>query len=643
MMRLSYLLGLQTLQALALLVLLLLVTNNVALGVGAQPTSAVPLPHGTPAAAVSPSVSQVPGLKSLVPAAAPAPKAVAGAAPATPAATLGCTPGSPNELSWASNVSVVFSTPLNYLPAPNQVGQFDNAIQITITTTYPGMDIVEAYMTVWAVGWNNGVLTSTEPSAPGVWTFQNNSQNYQQATGQLNNYKYFPPGSTVYFNLTLVQESVNGVNWLYSPCADGILPANSNDYPTWEYTMGGGWPSTTFTNDINITAVPNIFAGIQPSSDQAVLLYLNSANLSNDLIGGANLHYSLTNSTGTFTGGWYFLPKNSTYESLADGVGIGPFAPDTTVKFWIQAWVLWDGGAVNYIFYQNFTYKVSFGGTWCDAAPGFYHYISLNSTPANATLYPLKVITVPALTEINITILSLSANTTIAYAYVDFNETYEGVAEGGDVLMTAINATSQYTGNSEDQPLDASALPFLEPGMNFSFYVTAFDSLRCEIRSDTYHIVTVKAPPPTRDRKTYFYVVVENASAGEFVPGVPVNISNATWTDLTQTNLLGFAYPNLTSSDVPAYLNYGYYNVTVIYKGQTQSIDYDLTPTSNKTLTFIFTVTTMSPPVYAAAVPVDSLGLYFGLAAAAVAVIPIYNLWRDQRRKAEAEEKRITL
>ncbi|MDE1822233.1 MAG: hypothetical protein KGJ23_14200 [Euryarchaeota archaeon] len=250
---------------------------------------------------------------------------------------------------------------------------------------------------------------------------------------------------------------------------------------------------------------------------------------------------------------------------------------------------------------------------------------------------------------LNLTISSRNTTTAIAYAYVFFNETYNGQALSGVVLMNEENSTVFYTGDGTqiNDPSDIGPFP---PGVNITLFVLAYDELGCPLRSDTYHFHTETGTPPTVDSRTFFYVVVYDEAKNQYIPNVPVNMSNATWWDICFTNTFGFCYPNATYSSTPLYLSYGWYNVTVQYDGQVQSVSYYLNPTSNKTLTFIFNSAEHHPPIYSEPTqgfspypPYAPLPLLLGLILAGALGIPIVLMWLEQRRKAAAEEKRITL
>lgn len=613
--------------------------------------------------------------------------------PENPAYIGACTSIVDNT-TYQSDFAVTFNpyTGLPALPTVPTVSQYARAVGVTVSPSSSAITLNQVVLTVWAQIWNSTTDPTLPPSLPGTWNLPivNGS-----ASGLLNDEKYFPPGTTVYFNLTIVFSNSSGVDQtVYSPCPMGNLPSTANAAPTWEYLVSGGWPSTTvggFQSAIKITATPNVFAGVQPGPEQAVVFKLNSV-LGNP-IGVAYIYYNISyydNLTGATSaptppnGGGTFTPVNTSSES----VSVGPYPNPgnyTTIHFYIVAYEDWSGGVVNMIQSSNYTYVVGTGGTWCNAKQPFSSYLTVSTStgsypdaapsgayalityidpntglPANPGLDPLSAV--------NVTLNTVSANTTISYANVFFNVTYQHAKQPqSHVPMNRLNATSQYTGDlTQQQSLanwNPSVLGPFPPGVQVSFYVVAADLLGCTIQSPVYEFHTNMTGSPVVNDRTYFWVAAYDVGKNTYASGAQVTFSNATWVDHTQTSLLGFAYPNVTGSNAPAYLaincptpsNPGAncnYNVSVTYDNYTQFVVYTLTASSNKTLTFYFDTSSSSNqnityaepvPWFAGPIPSISWPLLIGLLIAAAGVIPVYFLWSDLRRQAEAEEKRITL
>jgi hypothetical protein len=319
-----------------------------------------------------------------------------------------------------------------------------------------------------------------------------------------------------------------------------------------------------------------------------------------------------------------------------------------------MAWELWTGGTVNYIRGPNsypsqwYSYNVTAGGSVCGQT--FASAVTLTTIDSNGMFGNISQgidAKIPALDIINVSITMNSPNTTIAYARLFFNETYRGTNLTGELLLNRASATSEYSGDGTQPGI--LTLPPSPPGVHVAFYVLVYDTLGCTVKSPSYHYHTAPGSTPIKNHETFFYVVVFDVSNGSYVAGAPVTFSNKTgWIDHTETNLMGFAYPNMSSPPFapgdPKYLALNQtYNVTVSYAGQVQTVSYFLTYSSNKTLTFYFNTAHQYATVYSAAPPVFTVGVVAGLAVAVIAVFPVYMFWSEMRRKAKEEEKRITL
>jgi hypothetical protein len=284
----------------------------------------------------------------------------------------------PNDISeFNGNASVSFdpysglemiTSPNGSIPASNIVSQYAKAINVTVTPL-KSANFEEVLLTVWGVGWNNESLNSTSPSSPSVWALLINATT-GVATGELNDFKYFPPGATVYFNVTIV---LAGGPAVYSPCpADSNIPFwGKNTFPSWGYLVGGGWPSANFTDDIKLTADPDVYNGTNPVDYQSVTM--NMSSIAGNPIGLARVYYNVTfvnvttgNKTSLPGNGLFYanqmLPLNSTNASTS----LGPFAVypwnETIVTFFFRAWELWSNSYVNLINSQFYTYDVAAQG-----------------------------------------------------------------------------------------------------------------------------------------------------------------------------------------------------------------------------------------------------------------------------------------
>jgi hypothetical protein len=535
------------------------------------------------------------------------------------------------------------------IPSSNVVSQYAKAIYVTVSPLNSA-NLSEVILSAWGTGWSNQTLPSTSPTAIAQWDLPIKKG---VATGILNDQKYFPPGATVYFNLTVVSSVSNDVP-VYSPCAAKVPTWGNGTFASWGYLVSGGWPSPVFSKSIGLTAFPNILNGVYPGVYQPVQLTLNS--LTSTPIGGANITYNITTtnilsgsttvySCGVYSCGDDFSPANSTTAM----VNISNIAYSrnnyTTVTFRISAWALWSGGAVNFIQSDNFTYPITAGGTWCGSNQTWSQDVTLSTAPYANISGGVDVPIVAMSDVVNVSIVGTHSNVTIDYAFVIFNETYQGKSLPGKILMIRENSTAEFTGDSLFGAQTGNAVmgPYL-PGMNVTFYVAATDTLGCTIQSPNYRFHTVSGPPTVLNGKTYFYVVALDEGHGTYAVGAQVTFShNGTVISSTQTNQLGFAYPNYTSSSLPMYLPMNEtYNVTVVYDGSSQSTSYLLTPTSNKTLTFLFNAGASAPVVYAESAAYV-LPTIVGLIAVTAILVPVYFFWMELQRRAKEEEKRVTL
>jgi hypothetical protein len=574
--------------------------------------------------------------------------------PALPASLQCSSPA--DEKAFNESVKVTFNpySGLQYLtshsiPASNVVSQYAKAIYVTVSPQ-KNVNISEVVLSVWGTGWNNQTLTATSPTTIAQWLLPLKKG---VATGILNDQKYFGPGSTVYFNLTVIS-NMNNQNPTYSPCVGKVPTWGNGTFASWGYLVGGGWPSANFSSDIGLTAFPNILAGVYPGVYQPVQLTLKS--ISGNPIGGANITYNITTvniltgattvySCGVYSCGDDFTPANSTLEMV--NISNIAYSRDnyTTVSFHISAWELWSGGAVNFITGQNYTYPITSGGTWCGSNQTWDRDVNLTTAPYANISQGVNVPIVAMSDVVNVSIDGLHSNVTIDYAFVIFNETYQGKSLPGKILMVRENSTSQFTGDALFGAETGNPVmgPYL-PGMTVNFHVAATDTLGCTLQSPTYQFHTENGPPNVVNGKTYFYVIALDQGLGTYAVGARVVFShNGTVISTTQTNDLGFAYPNYTSSNLPMYLPMNQtYNITVSYEGSVQSISYRLTDSSNKTLTFYFDKSHTVPIVYSET-PSVYIPVIAGMIAISLAIVPIYYFWMELQRRAKEEEKRITL
>jgi hypothetical protein len=133
-----------------------------------------------------------------------------------------------------------------------------------------------------------------------------------------------------------------------------------------------------------------------------------------------------------------------------------------------------------------------------------------------------------------------------------------------------------------------------------------------------------------------------NEKVYKYVKDAEIKIYNDSWDCYTRTNVMGFAYPNATGSTELQLLTFGNYTIEVTWKGQTKSITYELSNDSNKTITFYFNEPD-KPPVYANITTFPEIYLAVSYISVTVILIPVAWYLNYRRKKAEEEEKRITV
>lgn len=475
------------------------------------------------------------------------------------------------------------------------VSQFANReafnVSVTQAAKAAGITMIQVLLTVWSTWWNS-TNSTTSPNAPTIWNLP--ISNGTWAIGVLIDDKYFPPGSTVFFNLTIV--AAPSYDEIDSPCPVGPDPTWSQvgAQPTWMYMVSGGWPSPIFSNDITLDAFPDIFQGVYPDSYQPVDITMTSVGGKSVPIAGADIYYNVTDtniSTGATTtqeSGALFTPTNSSSAS----VNLGPFGSPgnrTTVQFYIGAWAIWDDVAVNFIRSLSYGYAVTGGGTWCGTDEPFTSYVNIGASVNYVTLSSFttqSITSVPPYSVVNITAETVSADTIMSYADIFFNETFRNTTVTGNLIMTRFNATTVYSESNSPGTSSPAIGPFL-PGVSVAFSVKTFDSMKCAISSLTYTLRADTGPSPGGPPPPL--ACVYDSPNQTPVSGVLVQFNNSTWWSNSTTDAFGCAYPTIDGTALLAFLNLNqYYTVTVTHEGQTQSINYFYSLSSNGTLTFEF-------------------------------------------------------
>ena len=576
------------------------------------------------------------------------------AAAATPSAGSCPTPGgSPN---WAysaffDDAVVNFWVPgspgldgsnFQTVPCNNVIPTYSNGFWMNVTTNVP---IQSAIVKVWGTSWPTP--GNPTPDIPGFTAANVVSESmyvepptFQRASFYFNVYRYFWPGSQVYFNITLsstnaspstiYSAATSGNHWLPIPWSGGVNNA------TWEFYVASPFAETptpglaNFSQDIAVSTSPSVLStpAFEPNRDQTLQIMLNSINYSGVLnpIPRAQGTFTLS---GNETGVYYqnFGPNN--HSSMILDTPLGPY-PGTEVQFNITAWLPWEGGAIDRVYSPVYTFNWSSQGGWWDATGGLLTNLVLNSTPdvtssSSATALPTG-------TAVNLTIHEPTQNVTISSASIHFRYADGDGVHYGDLPMTAINKNTSYT-----------IIPGLPPGAGLLFSVEAKDIFGNPIASGNYSYTEAGSTGTTLPSGYgLFYFEAVDLSTGALVPNLNYTLSNDTWSEQKVGTSLGFAVPTPVGGNGELPVAYGSYVVTVRAFGQVQTWSGVVSSADPPRVTFYLT----SAPVgaqYAAPLPALTVAAAIGLIGASIAAIPVVMWFKERRRKAEAEQRRISL
>ncbi len=538
----------------------------------------------------------------------------------------------------------------NTIPCTNTIPTYVNGFFMNISTNTP---IASAYVTIWGLTWSLPNQAVTEPisgyspgspyaGSPNLVPLYVEPPTYQTASVYFNDYKNFWPGDTVWFNLTVNAFNVTPTN--ISSASDGQasapLPAGTNDVATWEFGVQSPWSSNNFTQDIAVSTTPNVFANppFDPNRDQGVSITLTALNLGDGTtlsIPEAELYLEVyTGGIDTANFQIPFGPANHSSETLIDSTtqlprDVGPFAPGSEIQFNVTAWVPWEGGAIDRLYSPVFTFNAStLGGWWAPHAP-LESNLNLTTDPAGLSGTPLSLQT---MTPVNVTIHEAYENVTLGASEVKFAYRDRYGYVDGATNLSAINQNTSYV-----------LLPGLPPGGNLTFSVLARDINNVTISSANYSYYEGGTPfvvPPVNEGYLFFEAV--DLSTGQLAPDLSFQVSNATWSERAHGTPLGFAgvYPPAGIGYLP--LGYDDYAITVSAFGAVESAVVHLNRSVEGPIVFYFTTAPL-PALNAVNAETFPLAATVGIFAAAVAVVPIRDWFKERRRKAEAEQKRISL
>jgi len=268
--------------------------------------------------------------------------------------------------------------------------------------------------------------------------------------------------------------------------------------------------------------------------------------------------------------------------------------------------------------------------------------------------------------QINVTITTINASTSVQAAQLRILVVFSsnsGFTEPSVDSMTRITQTHYYI-----------LIPALPAGANVTFSVKAWDYNDSTVTSHNYRyfVPTIQLSP--NPALGFFYVKVLDSATGQYVTGANVTIvGEGGAIDIVTKTMAGLAYPNASGKQfTPQFLPANNTYAVIVQWDGFQAAD---RPTGTDSLRISFflyhnmtgTQTILSgpnyfvqqqgdiflfdlnvptpPPTFSNSLPPNDQYLTegIGLAIASAIVVPVYFMWRDMRKRAEEEEKRITL
>jgi hypothetical protein len=615
-------------------------------------------------AVASPSTSAAPTLVTHAPTSSPTAAAAAPArattdasssasAASTPSDVFGCpTPSNPPDwksLTFFNDVEVTFFVPntpsldgsqFQTAPCSNTIPTYVHGFYMNVTTNVP---MVNAIVQIWGTTWPNASnpdnpITGFDPSIPANFSMYIPPNGARTtATFYFDVYRYFWPGSQVYFNLTI--ESADATpSTVYSAqdIWDEFNYSGLKDNYTWSFDVASVWGSTDFSSDIAVSTTPSVIAPpfFWPNQYQSIsinLASLTSINGTLQPIPYARLNIEEDADDVSANYAEPFNPNNSTHMTA-----VVPANPGASANFSISAWVPWEGGTIDRISSQQYSFNWTNKGGWWYPALGVVGNLQYTTTPNVFSTGTTKT-TLPTGTSVNVSIQSTIQNVTLSAAQVHFQYTDAAGTTGGELPMIALDPNSSY-----------ALIPGLPSGGSITFYVVAKDIFGTPIASGntTYQESgTPQAGPGglvlSSGFGLFFFEAVD-LSTGQLVPYLNFTLSNTTWSETRQGTALGFAAPTPLAGPGFLPVTYGVYVITVHAFGQTETAQVTVSTTTPFGVVFYVASGSVAQNTW---VPETTLTIpaVVGLIGASLAMWPIGNWFRERRRKAEQEQRRITL
>ena len=133
-----------------------------------------------------------------------------------------------------------------------------------------------------------------------------------------------------------------------------------------------------------------------------------------------------------------------------------------------------------------------------------------------------------------------------------------------------------------------------------------------------------------------------DVATGQLVPAFNYTVANASWSETTVSYPYGFGNPVLTGGRTALDVSIGTYVVTVRAFGLSQTWKGSVSDSNPFVVVFYLASQPLSP-TYSAPLGSLTISAGVGLAAAGICSVPVIRWFRERRRKAEAEQRRISL
>jgi hypothetical protein len=589
------------------------------------------------------------GAPAPLAASGPAPVAAPGAPAAHPASGTSC-PTPQNLPDWTgpnffNDSLVTFTVPghpedsganFQTVPCLNSLPTYLPGFYMNVSTNVP---LEQAYVSIWGTVWP----TPNQPLAdlPG-FPFDGTQVTEMpmlvtpgapdQASFWFDTQRFFYPGATVYFNVTL-KSSVGTPGTINSAQElSQIAPAPANLNATWKFELDAPWWSPDFSHNIRLSSSPpvlgrGVFAPNENQSFDVGIESVGANGLPGTPIPEAELTFTISNDPG-FNGtyGVAFAPLNHTFENLSSV--IGPY-PNATVRLNVSAWLPWEGGAIDKIASGYYWFNWSKKGGWPTPALGLAANALLATDPSVLAASPTPL---PSGTPVNVSLTEPEPNVTVNSAIIRFHFSDADGSASGVVPMHRVGQNVTY-----------AVLPGFPSGSRLTFSVLAKDVFGDPLASGNY--TYVEAGPPTTTPSpfsSYFYVEGINATTGTLLAGVPFTVSNASWSQSGTTTAFGFGLLQIPNGAGTLDLPYGTYTVTMSALAHAQTAHVSLGSPTPVVVRFWFANGAVSAN---SVVPLDpiSVALIVGVLALTGAFYPLYRYFQERQRRAEQERTRVTL